>query len=198
MNDNLFRILAAIIFVIGVAISIYHRHKADQEGGRVSLKEEGPLIMIALRVSGLGMWAGLFAWILNPAWMAWSRIDLPEWARWLGVGLGVLFDGLTWWVFATLKNNVTPTVVTRANAQLVTNGPYRWVRHPLYVIGMIGFAGFALLAENWFILLISALGFLALVVRADREEARLIEKFGDAYRQYMRLTGRFFPKFRSE
>jgi protein-S-isoprenylcysteine O-methyltransferase Ste14 len=63
--------------------------------------------------------------------------------------LGAVFDSLTWWVFAILKNQLTPTVVTRANVLLVTSGPYRWARHLLYVIGMIGFVGFAPLAENW-------------------------------------------------
>jgi protein-S-isoprenylcysteine O-methyltransferase Ste14 len=198
MNDNLFRVLAVIIFVVGASISAYHRRKADREGGPISLKEEGPVITVSLRLLGLGLWGGVFLWMLNPAWMNWSRIDLPDWMRWLGVSLGTAFDGLAWWVFTNLKNNVTPTVVTRANAQLVTSGPYRWVRHPLYVIGLIGFAGFALLAENWFIVLMAVMGFAVLVIRVDREEARLVEKFGDAYRQYMRRTGRFFPKFGSE
>jgi protein-S-isoprenylcysteine O-methyltransferase Ste14 len=195
MNDTLFRILAATIFAVTAGISIYHRRKADREAGKVSLQEEGLLMILILRVLGLFGWGSIIAWMLNPAWMDWSRIDLPEWLRWLGVGLGVTGAGLAWWVFSNLKNNVTPTVITRAGAQLVTSGPYRWVRHPLYVMGLIGAAGYALLAENWFILLIMAIAFAALAVRTGHEEARLVEKFGDAYRQYMQRTGRFFPKF---
>jgi len=195
MNDNIFRILAVAIFIIGAVISGYHRLKADRETGeRASLKEEGWLILILLRLSGLLGWLSVFAFMLNPDWMAWSRIDLPEWARWLGAGLGILADLMGYWVFSNLGTNVTPTVVTRTQAHLVASGPYRWIRHPLYVMGLIGFIGFALLAENWFIALTAVIVFAVLVVRTQKEEAKLIEKFGDEYHEYMKHTGRFLPK----
>ncbi len=196
MDDNIFRVLAVIIFLLGAGISGYHRRKADREAGKVSLKEEGLAMTVTLRIFGLIIWASVFAWMLNPAWMAWSRIDLPEGMRWLGVALGVTADLLAWWVFTHLRNNVTPTVVTRSQAQLVTSGPYHWIRHPLYVMGLIAYTGFGLLAENWFIVVMSALVFTALAVRVEKEETRLAEKFGEEYHRYANRTGRFFPKFR--
>ena len=93
-----------------------------------------------------------------------------------------------------LGNNVSPTVVTRKRHTLVTSGPYRWVRHPLYGMGFIAYTGFALLAENWFIALMAVLKLIILRIRLDQEEARLIERFGSEYRQYMQRTGRFLPK----
>ena len=195
MNDNIFRLFAVIIMLIGVSISIFFRRKADKEGGdKISLREEGTAMMLALRVFGLAGWLSVFTYMLNPDWMAWSRVNLPDWARWLGIGMGVLGDVFSWWVFSNLGNNVTPTIVTRQKARLVTSGPYRWIRHPLYVMGLIVFIGFALGAENWFIALTGSLGFVLLTIRAREEEARLIEKFGDKYRLYMKNTGRFFPK----
>ena len=38
------------------------------------------------------------------------------------------------------------------------------------------------------------LAFIAMAIRTPKEEANLIEKFGDEYRDYMKRTGRFFPK----
>ena len=142
----------------------------------------------------MALWLGVFVYLINPRWMSWSQIDLPEWARWLGAGMGVLADLLAYWVFSNLGNNVSPTVRTRSEATLVTSGPYRWVRHPLYTMGMMAYLGFALLSENWFIALMAVIGFVLLVLRTPLEEAGLIEKFGDAYRQYMTRTGRFLPK----
>lgn len=194
MNDTIFRILALLIFISGAAISIYYRRKADHEAGKVSMKEEGLAILFSLRIFGLALWLGVFAWLLNPAWMAWARSDLPEWVRWLGVGMGVLANFLAYWVFSSLGNNVSPTVATRAGQTLVTHGPYRWVRHPLYTMGMIAYLGFALLAENWFIALMSVLVFVVLAIRTPHEEARLLGKFGSAYRDYMETTGRFVPR----
>jgi len=196
MNDNIFRLLAVTIFLTGASISIYFRSKAEREGGdKISLKEEGWAMMVALRLLGLAGWIGIFTYMINPAWIAWSRVDLPDWVRSLGVGLGILGVVLIWWVFTNLGNNVTPTVVTRQKAKLVTSGPYHWVRHPLYVVGLISYISFALLAENWFIALAASAGFVLLSIRARTEEARLIEKFGDDYCNYMKTTGRFLPRF---
>jgi protein-S-isoprenylcysteine O-methyltransferase Ste14 len=195
MNDTVFRILAVIIFLIGASISGYFRRKADRESGeQVSLKEEGNAMLIALRLTGISIWLSVFAYMLNPNWMSWSRIDLPDGLRWLGVAMGLLGNALAYWVFSNLRNNVSPTVVTRSQATLVTSGPYRWVRHPLYLMGLISYTGFALLAENWFIALLSLAVFGLLVIRTAKEEAKLVEKFGAAYRNYMQHTGRFFPK----
>ncbi len=194
-NDTLFRILATIVLVIGAGISIYFRRKADVEDGeKITFSDEGLLMTISLRLLGLAGWLSIFAWLVHPTWMNWSRIDLPEWLRWVGLGMGVIGDLLAWGVFSNLGNNVTPTVITRKNAELVTSGPYKYVRHPLYLMGLIAYNGFALLAENWFIALATTLGFILLTIRADKEEQRLIEKFGDAYKEYMKTTGRFFPR----
>ncbi len=51
MNTNIFRFLAIFIFILGAGISIYFRRKADRnDEERISLREEGLLIMISLRV----------------------------------------------------------------------------------------------------------------------------------------------------
>jgi protein-S-isoprenylcysteine O-methyltransferase Ste14 len=196
MYENVFRILAIAIFIVGAAISSSFRRKAEKnDSEKISLMEEGMLMTVVLRILGLSTWGGVFAYMINPNWMKWSSIDLPDVLRWIGVMLGILGDLLAYWVFSNLGNNVTPTVVTRRSAQLITSGPYRWVRHPLYLMGFIGYAGFALLAENWFIALMAALVFGVLVIRTEKEEINLIEKFGSEYRKYMEQTGRFFPKF---
>jgi protein-S-isoprenylcysteine O-methyltransferase Ste14 len=196
MNDNLFRMIAVLLFLSAASISIYHRRKADRAGGeKISLRSEGLVLMLTLRIGGLALWAGLLAYLINPGWMAWSRVDLPEWARWAGAALGVLAVALAYWVFTSLGSNVTPTVVTRSAHKLVTSGPYRWVRHPLYSMGLILFLAFALLAENAFIAGMAVLGFLALDARLPKEEAGLVERFGDEYRAYRQRTGKYLPKW---
>jgi protein-S-isoprenylcysteine O-methyltransferase Ste14 len=195
MNDTIFRILAAVILVTAAAISIYHRHRANRESGeKISIADEGLPIMISLRVFGFALWASVFAYLINPDWMAWSSLDLPEWARWIGVGMGCAGAALAYWVFTNLGNNVSPTVVTRTHHSLVTSGPYHWVRHPLYSMGIIAYTGYALISENWLIAVLAVLSFLILAVRTRNEEAHLIDRFGDEYRQYMRRTGKYFPR----
>lgn len=196
--EDFYRFAAVGVFVIGAAISIYYRQKADRESGeRVSPRAEGLPIMIALRLAGLTLWAAVFAYLINPAWMSWSQVALPSWLRWSGLVLGLAADTFSLWVFSNLGNNVSPTVATRASHQLVTSGPYRWIRHPLYSMGMLAYLSFALLAANWFVALLSIVVFMILLVRLPQEEAHLVEKFGDEYRGYMDRTGRFLPRLRA-
>jgi protein-S-isoprenylcysteine O-methyltransferase Ste14 len=56
------------------------------------------------------------------------------------------------------------------------------------------FFAFGMMADSWFIALLGILAFSAMAIRTPREEANLIAKFGDDYRDYMKRTGRFLPK----
>ncbi len=91
MNENIFRILAAIILFTGVGISTYYRRKADRESGeKVSRRVDGNIMMSVIKIFGLLLWFSPLIYLLNPQWMAWSKIGLPDELRWLGVILGVL------------------------------------------------------------------------------------------------------------
>jgi protein-S-isoprenylcysteine O-methyltransferase Ste14 len=56
------------------------------------------------------------------------------------------------------------------------------------------FASWFVISANWFLGAAAAVVMLFLLVRTRREEALLIERFGDQYRAYMRTTGRFLPR----
>jgi len=197
MNENTFRILAALILFTGMGISAHFRLKADRESGeKVSRKVDGAPMMTAIRLGGLILWLSPLVYLLNPGWMAWSKIGLPEWVRWLGVGMGVLCTLGIYWLFSSIRTGITPTSATRKEHILVTSGPYRWVRHPLYTVGSSMFIAFGMTADNWFIAALGVLAFIAMAVRTPKEEANLIEKFGDEYRDYMKRTGRYLPKLK--
>ena len=151
-------------------------------------------MMGIIKLFGLLLWLSPFVYLIAPQWMAWSKIGLPEWARWLGVGLGVASDGLLYWLFSSIGDGISPASATRKEHKLSTSGPYRWVRHPLYTVGTSLFISFGLMADNWFIALLGVLAFIVMAIRTPKEEANLIAKFGDEYREYMKTTGRFLPK----
>ena len=106
-------------------------------------------MMTVIRLAGLILWLSPLAYLLDPAWMAWSKMGLPEWARWLGVGIGILCVGLIYWLFLSIGSGITPTSATRTNHTLVTSGPYRWIRHPSYTGSLITIGGFGLAAGSW-------------------------------------------------
>jgi len=195
MNETIFRILAAVILFTGCGISIYYRIKADrQTGEKLSRSADGTAMMTIIRIGGLVLWLSPVVYLINPNWMDWSKAGLPDWTRWLGVGIGLLCVGGIYWLFSSIGTGITPVSATRKEHRLSTSGPYRWVRHPLYTVGSSFYISFGMMADNWFIAVLGMLAFIAMAVRTPKEEANLIEKFGDEYRDYMKHTGRFFPK----
>lgn len=195
MNETIFRILAALILFTGAGISIYFRIKADRASGeKLSRNADGTPMMLVIRIFGLVLWLSPIVYLVNPAWMAWSKIGLPEWARWFGFGFGLIVVGLIYWLFTSIGSGITPVSATRKEHKLVTHGIYRWVRHPLYTVGSSLYISFGLMSDNWFIIFMGVVAFIAMAIRTPKEEANLIAKFGDEYREYMKRTGRFLPK----
>jgi protein-S-isoprenylcysteine O-methyltransferase Ste14 len=198
MNENIFRIFAALTLFTAIGISSYFRRKADRDSGeKISRSVDGSAMMTLIKIGGLLLWLSPLIYLLNPYWMAWSKVGLPEWVRWLGVGIGILCVIGVYWLFSSIGSGITPTSATRKQHTLVTSGPYRWVRHPLYTVGSSLFIAFGMMADNWFIASLGILTFILMAARTPKEEANLIEKFGDEYREYMKRTGRFLPKLGS-
>jgi protein-S-isoprenylcysteine O-methyltransferase Ste14 len=195
MTDSLARIILLIGFGLFVPIGVCFRLRS-QTDERLDRLQEGWFILIGLRLLALVFMAGLVAFLIDPSYMAWASFPLPGWARWLGVVLGVATPALVIWTFRTLGHNLTDTVVTRRDATLVTNGPYRWVRHPFYLAFAIGVIANTLVTANAFLAIFGTAAFLMIVARTSIEERKLIERFGDSYRDYMQHTGRFLPRLR--
>ena len=196
MNENIFHGLAVVIFIVAMSISIYHRLKADRDTGeKVSSKDEATILFFVLRIGGLVSFFSIVGYLIYPPLLAWSKVGLPESIRWLGVGMGIVGVGLFYWIFSSLGQGISPTVATRKQHKLVTSGPYHWVRHPLYTVGATNFVAVGIMADSWFIAMMAVVLFVLLASRTPNEEAHLIEKFGDEYREYVKRTGKFLPKF---
>lgn len=189
----MFHLVTILTFVLLASTGLYHRIKAAKAGGGVSRQEEGLPIMILLRVFGFSMWVALITYMINPDWMNWSAMGVPDWLRWAGAGLVIIAIPLIHWMFSSLGNNATDTVAIREEHELVTTGPYKYIRHPMYSFSVLSFMGYSLLTGNWFI---GATGLIALIflgIRMPVEENKLEETFGEAYREYAKKTARFIP-----
>ncbi|MBK9049578.1 MAG: isoprenylcysteine carboxylmethyltransferase family protein [Chloroflexi bacterium] len=191
--ETLFRILIAVIFILSFSIAFTFRHRAEKKAGQLRSKE-GLGIVRVMRLFSLIIWGFIFAYVVNPEWVAWVQLPLPMWLRGVGAALLLLAIPLIYWVYISLGLNVSPTQSTREGATLVTHGPYRWVRHPLYTVGTMAYLGIGLVTALWPVS-VGMLAFMSfLVLRTPKEEARLIETFGETYRQYMARTGRYVPR----
>jgi len=195
-QEATFRAILGVGFLAVLAITLYHRLRSWAAKETLDRRQEGVFILATLRPVGLLLWLGVIAYLVNPAWMAWSSLSLSAWLRWTGVGLFVIGAGLLTWTLRTLGTNLTDTVVTRQAHTLVTHGPYRWVRHPFYDAMALLILAIALIAANWFVLATGAVVFVLLAVRSRTEEEKLLARFGEPYRAYRHNTGRFAPRLR--
>ena len=191
--DAVFRPYVIAIFVIMMAIALPFRIKSQSTGEKLDRMQEGLFILVGLRLAGLALWLSAIAFMINPVRMAWASMPLPDWIRWAGVAVGVTTPLLLVWTLSTLGPNLTDTVVTRQAHTLVTRGPYRWVRHPFYVCMALFVLSLGVVAANWFMLAAGVVVFTMLVVRTRIEEEKLLARFGDPYRDYLKRTGRFLP-----
>jgi protein-S-isoprenylcysteine O-methyltransferase Ste14 len=189
-----YRVALAIGAAVIFPIAIYHRLRAHNSGDRLDRRQEGLLILLTLRPVGFTFLVSLILYLVNPARLAWSTVALPAWLRWSGAPIMAVSAVLLFWTLHTLGKNLTDTVVTRRDHTLVTTGPYRWVRHPFYVTVSLLILGVSLLTASWFLFLAGGLLLALLAIRTRIEEANLVARFGEAYRSYMALTGRFFPR----
>ena len=190
----MFRLLFIAVFVVNFVNVAQYRRRA-QAGERFSLREEGAWMVAVLRGLGLAGLAYVIVLMAAPEWVAWSVVELPDWIRWAGVvvGLGIVPPLMTW-SQRHLGKNVTTTVVTREHHELVTQGPYRYVRHPLYMVGLLWWTSLSLISGSWVLMAVLAAGFVAVWIRTGKEEAMLEARFGEAYRAYRARTGKFVPR----
>jgi protein-S-isoprenylcysteine O-methyltransferase Ste14 len=138
---------------------------------------------------------GILIYSINPYLMKWSALPLPFWMRWFGFFVGSTALALFFWVLWSLGRNFSTTLTIKKDQTLVIQGPYQWVRHPMYTSFVLLWVGYFLISTNWFIGLTGILGFaLAIVVRTPKEEQMMIERFGDKYITYMKHTGRYLPR----
>ncbi|MGI9518401.1 MAG: methyltransferase family protein [Pirellulaceae bacterium] len=191
-SDQLFRILILVTLAANAAISIYFRRQADKQGGK--LDPSGNRVLLFLRLGALVVLGPLIGFLINTDWMGWARYSSPDWLRWIGFALTTISIPCLYWLFSTIGKNISPTHATRESHQLITDGPYRFVRHPLYTVGFAIFLGIGLMATMWWLLVGLGILFVVIAWRTRREEENLLHEFGEKYRSYMNRTGRYLPK----
>jgi protein-S-isoprenylcysteine O-methyltransferase Ste14 len=137
-----------------------------------------------------------FVYLFTPL-LAFADYRLPSFVPWCGAAVMVAALWLFWRSHSDLGLNWSVTLAMRKEHELITDGVYRSIRHPMYAsIWLWGLAQ-ALMLQNWLA------GFSALVsfapmyfLRTPAEEQMMSEFFGQQYRDYMGRTGRLFPRMK--
>jgi len=193
-QQAMFRLVFAALFLFLFGVVGTYRRKA-QAGRRIDYSAEGPRLFIALRLGGLFLWGYCFVYIVYPRFLGWSFVDVPSWLRWVAAAVVLVLIPFVVSSQKALGRNVSPTVITHDDHELVTHGPYRWIRNPLYTAAGFIFTGLGLVAASWFLIAAAALAVVLVRLRLPKEEAQLEDRFGQEYRDYVSRTGRFLPRW---
>jgi protein-S-isoprenylcysteine O-methyltransferase Ste14 len=192
--DLIFKIILIALYSLFSVIRIEYYRRARKAGYKTVIEEKRHYA-IWLSVFICYEVFTFFAYILFPETLTWGAFPLPQWLRLVGACLGTL--SLIWfiWIHQTLGNNLSIRIRIKDSQHLVTNGPYRWVRHPMYTAFYLLHVAAFLLTANWFIGVTWMAGLTAIILlRVSREEAMLLARFGEAYSTYVKNTGRFWPR----
>jgi len=132
--------------------------------------------------------------VMNPTMIGGLIHSVPVWLRSIGLVLSLAGIGLLVWTHEHLGRQWSADLVIQSSHVLITSGPYRWIRHPMYSALFAFFIGTALSSGNYLIEALSLVIILNIFFRLPNEEKMMLEKFGDEYRAYAEKTGQFFPR----
>jgi protein-S-isoprenylcysteine O-methyltransferase Ste14 len=145
----------------------------------------GVLVVLWFRRRGAG---GFPAPISRSLWLHHSGVA----AQWTGVGLCLAGFTLAFWARAHLGRNWGMPMSLRQGHELVTSGPYAYVRHPIYSGIMLAMIGSALaVGIFWLALFVLYIAYFLLSARS--EEKMMLAQFPQAYPAYRRRTKMLIP-----
>lgn len=155
------------------------------------------------RESRLSRWAHfgpliVAGWLLSDGGRAWAPLRVPFMTRtatsfWIAAGLTAAGLAFAVWARRHLGRNWSGSVTIKAGHELITTGPYRLARHPIYTGLLMAFAGNALVVAEVRGLLAFAIAFAALWRKLKLEERYMRGQFGQAYSDYARRVAAIVP-----
>jgi len=122
------------------------------------------------------------------AFLIYGELYDTGWKNWIvypGMLLTAAGIGFAIWARLHLGRYWSGIITLKEGHKVITTGPYRWVRHPIYTGWLAGMFGSAILAGTLDAFLGFELVTLAFVIKLHREERMLSVELGDEYRRYM-------------
>jgi protein-S-isoprenylcysteine O-methyltransferase Ste14 len=148
-------------------------------------------VLLLVSLTGLGILPLIYVVMAIPHFAHYAFRPIQAW---LGLFFAIAALVMFQLTHRALGRNWSVSLDVREDHQLITDGIYRKIRHPMYSAFWLWAAAQALLLPNWVAGFAGLIGFGTLFFgRVAREERMMLETFGDAYREYMARTGRVFP-----
>ncbi len=150
------------------------------------------LLNLALLYGAAALLAGPFAPV---PWLTGRVLPSSQWKIWCALGAALTLLGMlcALWARICLGRNWSSVAAVKDDHELVTGGPYRWVRHPIYAGLTLGFVGTAVAIGQWRGVLALALSLIAIAQRILVEERFMRQQFGTVYDVYAQRVRALVP-----
>jgi len=196
-DEAFYRIVFIALYALFFSVRGYYRFVKPKRDKPEVVQERKQFekAEIAMSVVILGYFGSIILYLLNLPWFAWTQIPAyPEFLRWFGVLLTLSSVPLLWWIHRTLDRQYSACLEIKESHALITEGPYSRVRHPMYTVLSMFSIGVSLVTANFLTIGFGLLVILLFPFVARKEEQMLIDTFGEEYVEYIKRTGRFFPR----
>ncbi|MBN2734623.1 MAG: isoprenylcysteine carboxylmethyltransferase family protein [Methanomicrobiaceae archaeon] len=191
MDELVYKLILLILLLVFMAVRgpdisrIKKREKKVIKSGRTD--------MFLLGLNTLGMMVFPVIYCFSSFFDRYS-MNLSDTLRIAGIIIYAASIVLMYIVLKELKGDWSMKLEIGKGHRLVTSGPYRYIRHPMYTAFYLMMAGQFLLVSNWFVGLFGILSFTILcIARIPNEEDMMTEEFGDDYTEYKKRTKKIIP-----
>jgi len=182
-----------------VGINILATFGANLSGAKLGLKsslivakekpktylQKLPLILSAMTL--LGLILGIF------------QIGTMEYknefenTRVYGLAVYILFSWFQIWAYKTLGNNYSQEILIFKEHRLITNGPFRFIRHPQYVSQIFMDFGGGIATLSYLVIILALIEIPFVIMRASIEEKLLAKNFKESFSDYKKRSGFMIP-----
>ena len=166
------------------------------ESGRIATRRvagsQATLVLVLMSLTSAAYYVALLLWLIDPA-LAGPALASSSMAMFAaGVVASCAGLALMGWSYLVFRSWRWRAEIDPGH-RLMDDGPFKMVRHPIYLSFALFYVGSVFLLPYWIFLLHAVASFIAYDYRARTEEGVLLEAFGDEYRRYRDRTSRFLP-----
>ncbi|KAB2688316.1 protein-S-isoprenylcysteine O-methyltransferase [Brucella tritici] len=190
--------LAAIVWAMGLVAWVVIRIPHQRRARKIKVANNAKTLAdrLALGAASVGLSLIPIVYVAT-GFPALADYAFQPWLAWIGLIVETAFLWLFYASHRQLGKNWSVSLEIRREHNLVTDGLYKYVRHPMYLsFWLWAIAQFCLL-PNWFAGLAGLAGVAILYFyRVDHEEAMMRTAFGASYDEYAHRTGRVIPRIK--
>ncbi len=194
MIETVCKIIFILMFTVLTVLRVYYKSKYAAFKEAIPYAREGVLTVTIRIVLAIPLFFSLIVYLFFSKRLVWMYLPFPVGIRLGSAVFSVCSLLLLRSTHVALGKDFSTTLIVKEQHRLVTWGPYRYMRHPMYTAYFLLFLSALGISGNW-VFGLSGLGIILslMTIRLQKEEALLIRVYGEEYVAYKQTTRMFIP-----